>query len=65
MQKIICTHEINNLEDLSKIKLYREVNQLEQPNFSELARQLNVDPRTVKNIIMDIKNLKIEIKSQC
>jgi len=48
MQKIICTHEINNLEDLSKIKLYREVNQLEQPNFSELARQLNVDPRTVK-----------------
>ena len=62
MQNIICTYKITTLNDLKNIKIYVEANNLEKPNFSALARQLNVDSRTIKNIITDLKNLKLEKK---
>jgi transposase len=40
--------EINSVKDLNKLKIIVEVNNLEKPNFSELARQLGVDRRTAK-----------------
>ncbi len=40
--------EINSVKDLNKLKLIVEVNNLEKPNFSELARKLGVDRRTAK-----------------
>lgn len=48
MQNIICTYKITTLNDLKNIKIYVEANNLEKPNFSALARQLNVDSRTIK-----------------
>ena len=62
MQNIICTYKITTLNDLKNIKIYVEANNLEKPNFSALARQLKVDSRTIKNIITDLKNLKLEKK---
>ena len=43
--------EIKSVKDLGKLKILVEVNNLEKPNFSELARTLRVDRRTVKNIM--------------
>src|SRR5690554_2950338 len=40
--------EINSVKDLNKLKIIVEVNNLDKPNFSELARQLGVDRRTAK-----------------
>lgn len=40
--------EINSVKDLNKLKIIVEVNNLEKPNFNELARQLGVDRRTAK-----------------
>ena len=35
-----------------------------KPNFSLLARELQVDCRTVKNIIMALLNLKSKLENQ-
>ncbi|WP_256442562.1 hypothetical protein [Alkaliphilus sp. B6464] len=35
--------EINSVKDLNRLKIIVEVNNLEKPNSSELARQLGVD----------------------
>lgn len=40
--------EIKDISDLPKLKILLEVNNLEKPNFSKLARELGVDRRTVK-----------------
>lgn len=40
--------EINNLNDLKKLKIVVEANGLNRPNYMELARQLGVDRRTIK-----------------
>lgn len=40
--------ELISIKDLNKLKLLVEVNKLDKPNFSELARRLGVDRRTVK-----------------
>ena len=40
--------EINTINDLPKLKILVEVNNLEKPNYSKLARELGVDRRTVK-----------------
>ncbi len=48
MEKQISIFKIKNLEDLKNIKKYMEANFLGKPNFSELARELGVDRRTVK-----------------
>lgn len=58
--------EINSVKDLNKLKIIVEVNNLEKPNFSELARQLGVDRRTAKkyyegNIEKERKNKKSKI----
>lgn len=45
---IITNIEINSLADLPKLKLLVEANNLEKPNYSEIARNLGVDRRTVK-----------------
>ncbi|SHK46717.1 transposase [Paramaledivibacter caminithermalis] len=39
---------INSLRDLTKLRTIVEVNDLDKPNFSQLARNLGVDRRTVK-----------------
>lgn len=46
--KINTEIEINSVKDLGKLKILVEVNNLDRPNFSELARTLGVDRRTVK-----------------
>lgn len=46
--KINTEIEINSVKDLGKLKIVVEVNNLDKPNFSELARTLGVDRRTVK-----------------
>lgn len=40
--------ELNTVNDLKNLRLVMEVNGLDKPNFSELARRLGVDRRTVK-----------------
>jgi len=40
--------KINNLDDLSKLKVIMEANNLDKPNFSKIAKELGVDRRTVK-----------------
>ncbi|WP_127837555.1 IS21 family transposase [Clostridium prolinivorans] len=40
--------EIKSVKDLCKLKILVEVNNLDRPNFSELARTLGVDRRTAK-----------------
>ena len=39
--------KVESLEDLPTLKTIMDTNNL-KPNFSELARELGVDPRTVK-----------------
>lgn len=46
--------ELNTVNDLKNLRLVMDVNGLEKPNFSELARRLRVDRRTVKNIMKEI-----------
>ncbi|WP_251861139.1 IS21 family transposase [Clostridium sp. Marseille-Q2269] len=46
--KINTEIEVNSVEDLGKLKILVEVNNLGKPNFSELGRKLGVDRRTVK-----------------
>ena len=40
--------KLDTVKDLNKLKVIMEVNNLDMPNFSELARRLGVDRRTVK-----------------
>lgn len=40
--------EIKSVNDLPKLKIIMEVNKLGKPNFSEIARTIGVDRRTVK-----------------
>lgn len=47
--KINLDFKIEKLEDLSKLKTFVEANKLNKPNFSEIARSLKKDRRTVKN----------------
>ena len=60
--------EINlkSVEDLFKLKVLIEVNNLEKPNFSAIARDLGIDRRTAKkyydgNIKKDRKSKKYKI----
>ena len=60
--------EINlkSVEDLSKLKILIEVNNLDKPNFSAIARDLGIDRRTAKkyydgNIKKDRKSKKSKI----
>lgn len=39
---------LRSVKDLNKLKLLVEVNNLDRPNFSAIARELGVDRRTVK-----------------
>ena len=57
---------LKSVEDLSKLKVLIEVNNLDKPNFSAIARELGVDRRTVKkyydgNITKDRKPKKSKI----
>ena len=49
MQITINTEiKINEVEDLSKLKIIMEANDLDKPNFSKIAKEMGVDRRTVK-----------------
>ena len=57
---------LNSVQDLHKLKILIEVNNLDKPNFSAIARELGVDRRTVKkyydgNIKKDRKPKKSKI----
>lgn len=45
---------LRSVKDLNKLKLLVEVNNWDRPNFSAIARELGVDRRTVKSIMMEI-----------
>jgi len=45
---LVTNIEINTVNDLSKLRVLVEANNLDKPNFSEIARKLGVDRRTVK-----------------
>lgn len=68
MVKIIFNLNINtslkveHLEDLPKLKIFLEVNELNKPNFSKLARELGVDRRTVKKHYEGFQPKKIRNK---
>lgn len=53
---------LRSVKDLNKLKLLVEVNNLDRPNFSAIARELGVDRRTVKKYydgdIKKVRNLK-------
>lgn len=46
--KLVTDIEINSVEDLKKLRTIVEANKLNKPNFSEIARNLGIDRRTVK-----------------
>ncbi|WP_408022639.1 hypothetical protein, partial [Streptobacillus canis] len=53
--------EINTVMDLYKIKKIMEAEAIEKVNYSELGRELNKDPRTIKKYIhTDTEKLKIK-----
>lgn len=49
---LITNIEINSVKDLSKLRIIVEANNLDKPNFSEIARDLGIDRRTVKKYYM-------------
>lgn len=51
--------KIQKLKDLSKLKIIMDLNDL-KPNYSALSKELGVDRRTIKNIIMVMKNPFLE-----
>jgi transposase len=57
--------KLKSVKDLNKLKLLVEVNNLDNPNFSELARRLGVDRRTVKRYYEgNIENVRKAKKSK-
>lgn len=46
--KIIKDVEIKTVKDLENLRIFMEVNKLDKPNYSQIARELGVDRRTVK-----------------
>ena len=56
---------LRSVKDLNKLKLLVEVNNLDRPNFSAIARELGVDRRTVKKYYDgDIKKVRKSKKSK-
>lgn len=56
---LINNIEINTVMDLYKIKKIMEAEAIEKVNYSELGRELNKDPRTIKKYIhTDTEKLK-------
>lgn len=51
--------KIQKLKDLSKLKIIMDSNDL-KPNYFALSKELGVDRRTIKNIIMVMKNPFLE-----
>lgn len=49
--KLVIDLEINSVEDLKELRTIVEANNSNKPNFSKIARNLEIDRRTVKNII--------------
>ena len=56
---------LRSVKDLNKLKFLVEVNNLDRPNFSAIARELGVDRRTVKKYYDgDIKKVRKSKKSK-
>ncbi len=60
---VLKQFQINELSDLTKLRMIMEVQQM-KPNLSLLARELQIDRRTVKNIITALLNLKSKLENQ-
>ena len=60
---VLKQFQVNELSDLPKLRMIMEAQHM-KPNFSLLARELQVDCRTVKNIIMALLNLKSKLENQ-
>ena len=60
---VLKQFQVNKLSDLPKLRMIIEAQQM-KPNFSLLSRELQVDLRTVKNIIMALLNLKPKLENQ-
>ena len=55
--KPITKITIKSLKDLTNFKTFMETNKL-KINKSQIARELDIYPRTVRNTLMDIKKPK-------
>lgn len=60
---VLKQFQVNELSDLPKLRMIMEAQQM-KPNFSLLSREVQVDHRTVKNIIMALLNLKPKLENQ-
>ena len=60
---VLKQFQVNELSDLPKLRMIMEAQQM-KPNFSLLARELQIDRRTVKNIITALLNLKSKLENQ-
>lgn len=58
--KKVSDVEVTSLEDLKKLKPLMD-NDMANVNFTQLGEELKKDPRTIKNTLMVLKNLKQEI----
>ncbi len=54
--KLVMDIEINSVEDLKKLRTIVEANNLDKPNFSEIARNLGIDRRTAKKYYLGDDN---------
>lgn len=60
---VLKQFQVNKLSDLPKLRMIMEAQQM-KPNFSLLSRELQMDRRTVKNIITAILNLQSKLNNQ-
>ncbi len=57
------TFKINSLEDLTRIKILVERNNMEKPNFSKLSRDLGVSRETVRKYYNGFKKSNTKRKN--
>ena len=60
---VLKQFQVNELSNLPKLRMIMDAKQM-KPNFSLLSRELQMNRRTVKNIITAILNLQSKLNNQ-